>query len=273
LNKKNEKMSAKDKENREVIQSYLITAAKYDFNADEKRVLSHLIEMMQPLIEGKELRGCVEQDLWGTYHFTLPTSFFFDESTNRQRVKEAIRNLNAKSFEYDDGEEWRIIRLVEMPMIDKRGKIEFYLSPKLVDVFLNFNKGFSKYQLDISLSFNSVYSMRLYELISNQSKPITFRISKLKEMWEIREKSYERNYNFIKKVIKQAQKELDEKSNWSFTYKPIKKGRTFEWIEFTPIHFTGRESEEITRAEAQRMMHLSWELERNVRLYLTQTAG
>ena len=43
------------KENREVIQSYIITAAKYDFTVDEKRVLSHLVEMMQPLIEGKEL--------------------------------------------------------------------------------------------------------------------------------------------------------------------------------------------------------------------------
>ena len=39
-----------DKEKREVIQSYLITAAKYDFSTDEKRVFLHLIEMMQPLL-------------------------------------------------------------------------------------------------------------------------------------------------------------------------------------------------------------------------------
>ena len=66
------------KESREVIQSYIITAAKYDFSVDEKRVLSHLVEMMQPLIEGKELVGKVEQDLWGTYHFELPTEYFFE---------------------------------------------------------------------------------------------------------------------------------------------------------------------------------------------------
>ena len=218
------------KENREVIQSYIITAAKYDFSVDEKRVLSHLVEMMQPLIEGKELVGKVEQDLWGTYHFELPTEYFFEEGVNRQRIKQAIKSLNDKSFEYEDEDGWGICRLIEMPFLDKRGKVEFYLGKKLVDVFLNFNKGYSKYQLDISLSFKSVYSMRLYELISNQTRKLTFRISRLKEMWDITDKAYERNYNFIQRIIEVAKKELDEKSNWSFTYQPIKKGRSFELI-------------------------------------------
>jgi hypothetical protein len=268
--KKNEITTSK----REIIQSYVITAAKYSFTIDEKKVLSHLIESMQPLIEGKKLIGHVEKDLFGTYHFNLPTSFFIDDDTIKYgRIKEALRGLNEKKFEIEDEDGWQIIRLIEMPKLWRRGEVEFYLSEPLVDVFLNFSKGYSKYQLDVSLSLKSVYSMRLYELISNQPKPITFRISKLKEMWEITEKSYERNYNFIQRIIEPSKKELDEKANWSFTYKPIKKGRSFEWIEFTPIHFDERENEEIQRAEAQRMMHLSWELERDVRLYFTQTAG
>jgi len=261
------------KENREVIQSFIITTAKYDFSVDEKRVLSHLVEMMQPLLEGKRLVGKIEKDLWGDYRFEMPTNFFFEDGTNKKRIKDAFFSLNDKYIIVEDDEGTEKIHLIESPKIKYRGEVIFRLDEKIVDVFLNFSKGYSKYQLDISLSFNSVYSMRLYELISNQSKPITFRISRLKEMWEITEKSYERNYNFIQRIIEPAKKELDEKSNWSFTYKPIKIGRSFELIEFTPIHFADRESEEIKRAEAQRMMHLSWELERDVRLYLTQTAG
>ena len=261
------------KENREVIQSYIITAAKYDFSVDEKRVLSHLVEMMQPLIEGKELVGKVEQDLWGTYHFILPTEYFFEEGANRQRIKQAIKSLNEKSFEYEDEDGWGICRLIEMPFLDKRGKVEFYLGKKLVDVFLNFNKGYSKYQLDISLSFKSVYSMRLYELISNQTRKLTFRISRLKEMWDITDKAYERNYNFIQRIIEVAKKELDEKSNWSFTYQPIKKGRSFELIEFTPVHFPERETAEVTRAEAIRQVNLSMFVIKEVKIYLTQTCG
>ena len=261
------------KENREVIQSYIITAAKYDFSVDEKRVLSHLVEMMQPLIEGKELVGKVEQDLWGTYHFILPTEYFFEEGANRQRIKQAIKSLNEKSFEYEDEDGWGICRLIEMPFLDKRGKVEFYLGKQLVDVFLNFNKGFSKYQLDISLSFKSVYSMRLYELISNQTRKLTFRISRLKEMWDITDKAYERNYNFIQRIIEVAKKELDEKSNWSFTYQPIKKGRSFELIEFTPIHFPERETAEVTRAEAMRQVNLSFFVSKEVKNYLIQTCA
>ena len=261
------------KENREVIQSYIITAAKYDFSVDEKRVLSHLVEMMQLLIEGKELVGKVEQDLWGTYHFILPTEYFFEEGANRQRIKQAIKSLNEKSFEYEDEDGWGICRLIEMPFLDKRGKVEFYLGKKLVDVFLNFNKGYSKYQLDISLSFKSVYSMRLYELISNQTRKLTFRISRLKEMWDITDKAYERNYNFIQRIIEVAKKELDEKSNWSFTYQPIKKGRSFELIEFTPVHFPERETAEVTRAEAIRQVNLSMFVSKEVKTYLTQTCG
>lgn len=262
------------KENREVIQSYIITAAKYNFTVDEKRVLSHLIEMMQPLIEGKQLVGKVEQDLWGTYHFDLPISFFVeDEKIKYERIKDAIRSLNEKKFEYEDENGWGIIRLIEMPYLDKRGKVEFYLSRKLVDVFLDFNKGFSKYMLDVSLSFKSVYSMRLYELIANQTKPITFRISKLKEIWDITEKSYERNFNFIQRIIEPAQRELDEKSNWSFRYKPIKRGRSFELIEFSPIHYTERETEEVTKAEVIRQVNLSRLFDRRVRDYLIMTCG
>lgn len=259
------------KENREIIQSYIITAARYNFTTDEKRVLSHLVEMMQPLIEGKELVGKVEQDLWGTYHFELPTEYFFEDGANRQRIKQAIKSLNDKSFEYEDEDGWGICRLIEMPFIDKRGKVEFYLGKKLVDVFLNFNKGYSKYQLDISLSFKSVYSMRMYELISNQTRKLTFRISKLKEMWNVTEKGYERNYNFIQRIIETAKKELDEKSNWSFTYMPIKRGRSFELIEFTPVHYPQRETEDIARAEAVRRVSLSRFVSGEVKKYLTQT--
>lgn len=263
-----------DKEKREVIQSYLITAAKYDFTADEKRVFLHLIEMMQPLIEGKKLKGKVEQDLWGTYHFTLPISFFVDnEDTKHERIKAALRALNEKKFEYEDENEWQIIRLIEMPKLDKRGEVQFYLSDKLVECFLNFNKGFTKFELDVSLSFRSVYSMRMYELICGQRHAITYSISKLKEMWDVTEPAYNKNFNFIERIIKQAKKELDAKANWSFDYKPIKKGRTFVALEFTPIHYTERESEEVTRAEAVRMVNLSFFFERELKRYLTNTCG
>lgn len=278
LQKDNHKQHMADKEQtgREIIQSYLISTARYRFTADEKRVLLHLIEMMQPLLEGKRLKGKVSQDLWGTYHFSLPISFFIDEANeNKQtRIKNALRALNEKKFEYEDENEWRIIRLIEMPRLDKRGTVEFYLTPQLVDVFLNMSKGYTKFRLDIQLSFRSVHTMRFYELISNQRHPITYGIDKLKAMMGIPEGGYQRNFNFIERVIKPAKRELDDsKSNWTFEFKPIKQGRAFSAIEFTPIHHPEREPEEAIHADAMRRVNLSAFIDREMRRYLTGTCG
>jgi plasmid replication initiation protein len=90
-------------------------------------------------------------------------------------------------------------------------------------------------------------------------------------MWDITEKAYERNYNFIQRIIEVAKKELDEKSNWSFTYIPIKKGRSFELIEFTPVHFPERETKEVAKAEAIRQVNLSFFVAKEVKNYLTKT--
>ena len=47
--------------NKDVIQSYIMTTAKYDFSADEKRILLRLVETWQYLLEGKELKGKIEE--------------------------------------------------------------------------------------------------------------------------------------------------------------------------------------------------------------------
>ena len=53
--------------NKDIIQSYIMTTAKYDFSADEKRILLRLVETWQHLLEGKELNGKIERDLFGGY--------------------------------------------------------------------------------------------------------------------------------------------------------------------------------------------------------------
>lgn len=262
-----------NKGNKMVIQSTPITFAKYNFTADEKRVLTHLIEMMQPLLDGKKLVGKVEQDFWGTYHFELPTNTFFSDGVNRKRIIDAFFSLNDRYMICEDEESVQKVRLIEMPKIKKRGTVEFYLSEPLVKKFLDFNKGYSRYILSVSLSFKSVYSMRIYEFISEQTKPIRFRIKRLKEMWQITEKSYERNFNFIQKIIEPAKRELDKHANWSFDYKPIKKGRSFEYIEFYPIHYPNRENDDITKQELIRKLNLSNFVSREIRYYMTGTCG
>lgn len=261
--------------NKNIIQSYLITTAKYDFTADEKRVLSNLINVLQPLLEGKVLRGKVQQDLFQDYCLELPSSTFLGENdkTNHSRIKKALDLLEEKKLYQEDENSWRKIRLIESPRYLKRGVVQFRLAKELVELFLNFDKGYSKYQLETSLKLKSVYAMRLYELISGQTQPLTYKISYLKEIWGATQTAYNRNYNFIQRVIIPAQRELDEKANWTFIYTPIKEGKKFTKIMFTPVHNPRNEDTSTEEHELIRQISISRLIENNLKNYLLQTCG
>ena len=251
-------------DNRQVVQSYLLTTARGELTTAERRILSNLIAVMQPLIEGKKLVGKVEQDLWGDYHFSFPLSFFMPEGeTNYKPYKEAFLSLKKRVLEYEDEEVWEAFSLIDRPQIKKYNRIvNFELSPRLVDVFLNFSKGFSRYNLSVAMSLSSAYASRMYQLMANQKQPLTYSIEKLKDMFQVTEqKSYYNTFNFIKRCIFQAKLELDTnmeaKANWSFNYEPVRHGRKITAITFTPIHYADREPEEVQRAEAIRQVHLS----------------
>lgn len=253
--------------NKDVIQSYIMTTAKYDFSADEKRILLRLVETWQFLLEGKELKGRIDKDLFGCYTLEFPLSYFVpDNQTNYKRVKEALRSLNEKKFEYEDSDVWEIIRIVEKPQIRKREKVRFELNAKIVECFLNFTKGYRKLELETALSFSSVYAIRFYELMSGQKKPLTYTIETLKEMFQITDK-YARNPDFIKYVIVPAKKELDDKSPYSFKYVVTKRGAKFHAITFTPIAIPRNRDAMVERKDLTKQLNLSNFLDRTDRDY------
>lgn len=256
---------------RDVIQSYVMTSAKYDFTIDEKRVLTRLVEMFQPLIMGKKLEGKIHIDLFNNYHWILPIGKFIQDGIKYSRIRDAFFSLNDKKFIYKDNNVEEVIRIIEMPKIYKRGEIQFVLNPKIVECFLNMSKGYTKYELAVSLSFSCVYSVRLYELLSNQTS-ITYNIDTLKEMFDVVEK-YKLNADFIKRVIIPAQKELNEKAPFTFNYKLNKKGRAFHSITFTIIEQEHNQDEEIKYHRLKRRVNASMVIGKELRNYLKNTCG
>src|SRR5690606_33474028 len=200
--------------NKDLIQSYIITSAKYDYSVYEKRILYRLIEFFQSLTKGEKLNHKVHltKDLFDVSIITMPIAMFLngEEDKNHSRVKEAIRSLENKKFEYEDDRTWEIIRIISEPKIDKYKEfVTFRINPKVVQAFLDFSKGFSKYELATAMQFESVYAMRFYELLSGQKTPITYSIENLKIMFQIQDK-YAKVNDFFRKVIEPAKKELDK---------------------------------------------------------------
>ena len=259
--------------NKNIIQSYLITAARYDFNVHEKRILYRLVEMCQMQLEGQKLNVNFRMDktLFGDYICEVPISSFLadNEDKNHEMVKEALRRLRNKTIEVEDEYEWKLIGIIEKPKFEKRGIAKFEIQPEIFDAILKFSKGFRKYELKIAFEFESVYSMRFYELFSGKTTPITYSLNDLKIMFKI-EGKYRLTTDFIRRVIEPAQSELKIKAPFSFEYKPVTQGKKITAFTFYPYKIAENVDNDLEGKNLQKQTALTWDLDKMIVDYLKQ---
>ena len=260
--------------NKDLIQSYIVTSAKYDYSVYEKRVLYRLIELFQSLTKGEKLNGRIRltKDLFEVSIVTMPISMFLngEDDKNHSRIKKAIENLENKKFIYEDSKTWEVIRILSEPKIDKYNEnVTFRVNPKIVNAFLDFSKGFSKYELVTAMQFESIYAMRFYELLSGQKKTIVYSVENLKIMFQIEDK-YKLTADFFRYVIEPAKKELDRSSPYSFEYTAIKTGRKITAIRFYPVYQPQNRDNSIEGHKLQKRTSLRFDLDMIVINYLKE---
>ncbi|HBE9109966.1 replication initiation protein [Clostridioides difficile] len=96
-------------------------------------------------------------------------------------------------------------------------------------------ENFTKLDFASIYSFTTFFAMRIYELLKQWSgtrQGIVFKLDYFKELLEIQDK-YKRYYDLDKYVLKKSTEQINEKSDIFVEYKPIRKGRSVESIEFT----------------------------------------
>ena len=260
--------------NKDVIQSYLITAARYDFDVHEQRILFRLVEMCQNQLLGQKLDSNfrIDRTLFGDYSVTMPVSAFLkdEEDKNHALVKDAMRRLRNKTIELEDDKVWKLIGIIEKPVFDKRGFVQFDIQPEIFDAILNFSKGYRKYELKTAMSFDTVYAMRFYELFSEKTGSIAYSIDKLKIMFNI-EKKYKLTSDFTRYVVDAAKKELDQKAPFSFTYEVNSRtGKKVISLMFHIYKIAKNRDETLEQNELQKQIALSWDLDKMVIDYLQQ---
>lgn len=257
--------------NKELIQSYILTTAKYDFSVYEKRVLYKIIERLQYLTTGKKLnyKYPIQEDMFGDVTLTFDVADFLngEHDKNHSQVKTALKRLRDKTFEYDDGTVWEYLGIIESPSIKYyETTVSFRVTKRVFEAFLNFSKGFRKFELEMSMKFESVYAMRFYELFSNKKDPIVYSIDYLREIFGLENKytGLNGNSNFIIKVIKPAKAELDKHSPWSFDFKykdrSFKKEGKIHNIMFIPYEIKKNRSVELEEKNLKKQTSLRWDL-------------
>ena len=262
-------------ENKNLMQSYIFTAAKYDFTAYEKRIMYRLVECAQDEIAGIKIKDNLHkiQPVQLGREITLSTSSILksEKDENYAIAKKAFLSLCEKIIVYEDENYWTATPIITKPKISKKeGTVTFLVFDEIWKCILDFTKGYRKFELITAMKFKSVYAMRFYELLSGQTAPLYVPLEGsdgLRERFGLQGK-YKLTTDFKRFVLDVAKKELDEYSPYSFVAKEEKAGKkVIGWTLF-PVFFEDREDPALQEQARMAKVTARLQLDGNVYDYL-----
>lgn len=155
----------------------------------------------------------------------------------------------------------RVLRWIEDPIM-KRGQIIIQLKPYWKPYLVNVGQNFTKLVIQETAPMKSVYGKRTYELLKSHSMNRQGRVITRIDIDEYKrlmlgnedcKKKYKQFNNFRNKVIDTAMKDMEMYGDLNVSYKLIKEGYSYKYIEFVVEERTLSEKLEV------------WERERNAR--------
>lgn len=178
---------------------------------------------------------------------TMPARYLLQEGDNNYRNVHKAFTLAQKTFDWEyEGHVFKLnmIAFPEYHKTDRGAFITFVIHNRMWLALLDFSKGHRLIELPIYMRLRSTYSVIFYLLTVNQEKPLTFAIDTLKKYTGCdTKKAYQRNNNFIAKVIEPARAELDRLAPTTFEYALQRQGRggPYAIVKLIPTpskHFT-----------------------------------
>ena len=158
-----------------------------------------------------------------------------------KRMKDAEENLFNRRFSYID-ERGKLIKsrwVQQVTYLDDEGAIELVFTLAVVNGISRIDGAeefFTSYLLEQTASMDSIYSVRLYELlvqwVAAKQTPL-FELNKFRDQLGVEDHEYKRMGNFKLRVLDLAVKEINEKSDIKVSYSQVKKGRTITGFKFT----------------------------------------
>lgn len=139
-------------------------------------------------------------------------------------------------IEDEESERWSVV--LTDSYILKDGKTVRFRFNKSIQKELEELRGYTWMYLSNLTGMSSIYSVRIYEFFAmrlgnaNKSSNFDFDINKLRLYLDCTKK-YKQFEAFERRVLKVAEKEINEKSNIHMSYKKIKTGRSITSILFT----------------------------------------
>ena len=156
------------------------------------------------------------------------------------RMKEAEETLFNRRFSYTD-DRGKVVKsrwIQQARYLDDEGAIELVFTMAVVHGISRINGAedfFTSYLLEQTASMNSIYSVRLYELLiqwlTAKQTPM-FELEKFRDQLGIGVNEYKAMNDFKKRVLQVAIDEINEKSDIKVSYEQLKKGRRIAGFKF-----------------------------------------
>ena len=157
-----------------------------------------------------------------------------------KRMKEAEETLFNRRFSYidDDGKVIKSRWIQQVRYLDDEGAIELVFTLAVVNGISRIDGAedfFTSYLLEQTASMDSIYSVRLYELLvqwkAAKQTPM-FELEKFRDQLGVEVNEYKAMCDFKKRVLEVAINEINEKSDIKISYEQVKKGRSIAGFKF-----------------------------------------
>lgn len=270
-------------DNKYILQGYTLTTAGDSYNLFAQRGILAVVEVAQAELTGAKLKGIASD--------ALISKSEIGEQIIDIRVSDIMQNAGYENYKvakkgleelFDKKMIWRQDNVVHYRhFIEKidfdtlKGWARLTISEEVWRMILDYSQGYRKFELEKAMKMRSTYSLRLYELISGKTEPITYSIAQLRAMFDIGKKQYALTKDFIARTIDSAKAELDKVAPYTFTYKPVyenKEGRGRKKITaltFYPKRQPRNEDRELIDNETLKA-HTGALLDREVKRILTE---
>lgn len=166
-------------------------------------------------------------------------------NTTRQngyiRMKEAEETLFNRRFSFTDSE-GKLVKsrwIQRVRYLDNEGAIELAFTMDVVKAITRLNGAeefFTQYLLNQTANLNSVYSVRLYELLVQWKAAVKtpmFDLAIFRQQLGLADNEYKAMCNFKIRVLDLAVNEINEKTDLTVSYTQEKRGRTITGFKFT----------------------------------------
>lgn len=226
-----------------VVKTHKLNTAIYSLSLSEVRL------MQLAIIDARETgNGLTSEKPLRISASRYAERFDVTTDTAYQIILKAEKSLMKRQFQFlsDRGNNAYSNWLQEVEYIRNEGAIEILFTSRVVkeitriDVYKDF---FSAYQLEKIVGLNSVYSVRLYELLvqwkaSASKKTPVFELDVFRAQMGLEENQYSTMSNFKKRVLDCSVDEINKKTDLNVSYEQKKKGRTIVGLTFTVLEKT-----------------------------------